>query len=380
MASPSGRSNLLAWLIASLPSGGFFVFACGMAAIPPPGALFYAGSRLSVHGARDKMLTDSYNRVHTYLRLSVTDRCNFRCRYCMPPQGVKLTDRDGILRPEEIVSIARTFAEMGVRKIRITGGEPLLRRGLDAILTGLAKIRPKLDLAITTNGFYLLSWLHRLTVAGVRHVNISLDTFTRDRFAKITGVDAWHGVRDGIKTALKHPQIEKVKLNVVLQRGVNDDEIADFAQLTVRYPLDVRFIEMMPVGETPWKESEWISGEEALERIPGLKEIPNDEAIAGPARLYRLPGALGRIGIISGLSCPACSGCNRLRLTARGVLLRCLFDPAGMDLRDALRSDWHPQGIARAIQVFLSGKGEIGRPQARDRLHGYSPCLLQVGG
>lgn len=293
------------------------------------------------------MLTDSHNRVHTYLRLSVTDRCNFRCRYCMPPQGVKLTDRDGILRPEEIVSIARTFAEMGVRKIRITGGEPLRRRGLDAILTGLAKIQPELNLAITTNGFYLAGWLDRLTAAGVRHINISLDSLKRDRFARITGVDAWHGVRDGISAALKHPQIEKVKLNVVLQRGINDDEIMDFARLTQRHPLDVRFIEMMPVGETPWRESEWISGEEALERIADLEPISNDDEIAGPARLYKIPAAAGRIGIISGLSCPACSGCNRLRLTARGVLLRCLFDPAGLDLRDALRSNLHPQGIAR---------------------------------
>jgi len=325
------------------------------------------------------MLQDSHNRIHNYLRLSVTDRCNFRCRYCMPPQGIVRAERDEILRPKEIGRLAQIFADLGVRKIRITGGEPLVRRGLDEILAQLASVRPRLDLAITTNGYFLVEWLDRLSSAGVRSINISLDTLLLERFYQITGSDGWGRVWDGIQAALEHPKIAKVKLNMVLQRGWNDDEIGSFAELTRRYPLDVRFIEMMPLGETPWRERDWISGEEAVERIPELEKVSDDEEVAGPARHYHLPGALGRVGVISGLSCPACAGCNRLRLTARGILLRCLFDPAGLDLRDALRSNLPTGEMASAVQAFLLDKSEIGRP-AVPGARGFSPCLLQVGG
>jgi cyclic pyranopterin phosphate synthase len=326
------------------------------------------------------VLKDAYKRDHTYLRLSVTDLCNFRCRYCLPPEGVARLDRAQILRPEEMVRLVEIFAGLGVRKVRITGGEPLLRRGLQVILEGLARIRPPLELALTTNGYFLSDWLDRLIAVGANKINISLDTLRPQRFRQITGFDGWQKVWDGIQLALAHPPIEKVKLNVVLQRGINDDEIRDFAKLTLRHPLDVRFIEMMPVGITPWHEGEWISAEEAIRRLPGIEDVGSDDGIAGPARLYRLAGAAGRIGSITGLSCPACSGCNRLRLTARGVLLRCLFDPAGLDLRDALRAGMPAARIACDLQAFLLGKQAIGLPKTTAREQGYSPCPLQVGG
>lgn len=249
--------------------------------------------------------------------------------------------------------MAQIFAGLGIRKVRITGGEPLVRRGLDVIIEGLAAVQPKLRLAMTTNGLLLSGWLDRLAAAGVGHINISLDTLKPGRFRFITGHDGWHTVWDGIQAAVRHPGIHSVKLNVVMQRGVNDDEIEDFAQLTYNHPLEVRFIELMPVGAAQWNPGEWISTEEVIQRLPGLEPIQEGEAISGPARLYKLPGAMGRIGLISGESCPACWGCNRLRLTAKGELLRCLFDPAGLDLRTALRSGRPEEKIKESIAAFL---------------------------
>ena len=327
------------------------------------------------------MLKDSFERIHTYLRISVTDRCNLRCRYCMPPEGVALIRQPELLRPEEIGQIAQMFAEMGIHKIRITGGEPLVRKGLDAILNHLAAVRSRPHLAITTNGLLLANWLDRLAAAGIRHLNISLDTLKPGRFIKITGCDGWQRVWDGIQEALRHPEIEQVKINVVLQRGINDDEIEDFAALTLRYPLDVRFIELLPVDAATWKSNEWISGDVVLSRLPDIEEVAENGGIVGPARMYRLPRAPGRIGLISGESCPACSGCNRLRLTARGMLLRCLFDPAGLDLREALRSGQPEETIRQQIQAFLMEKAEVGGAEIfarQPRL--FSLCLTQVGG
>ena len=328
------------------------------------------------------MLKDSYGRLHTYLRISVTDRCNLNCRYCMPPGGIALVDRRQILRPEEIGQIAQLFADLGIGKIRLTGGEPLIRRGLDVILDHLNTIRPRPELAITTNGLLLEGWVDHLAASGVRGINISLDTLRPDRFTAITGVDGWPQVWAGVNTALRNPGIERVKLNVVVQRGVNDDEIDAFARLTQNEALEVRFIELMPGRWVSWRSDELVTAAEMLERLPGLVELPGDIAMnAGPARLYHYPGAAGRVGLISGLSRPACSGCNRLRLTAQGELLRCLFDAEGLDLRSALRSSVPSAEIADGIKAFLLGKRYVGMGLVqRNAAVSYSPCLAVVGG
>lgn len=328
------------------------------------------------------MLKDSYGRLHTYLRISVTDRCNLNCRYCMPPGGIALVNRQQILRPEEIGQIAQLFADLGIGKIRLTGGEPLIRRGLDVILDQLNAIRPRPELAITTNGLLLEDWVDRLASRGVRRINISLDTLHPERFAAITGVDGWLQVRAGLKTALRNPGIERVKLNVVVQRGVNDDEIDAFARLTQDEALEVRFIELMPGRWVSWRNDELVTAAEILERLPGLVELPAEIGVSsGPARLYHYPGAAGRVGLISGLSQPACSGCNRLRLTAQGMLLRCLFDAEGLDLRSALRSSVPSVEIGDWIKAFLLGKRHIGMGLVQQNAAvSYSPCIAVVGG
>lgn len=334
------------------------------------------------------MLTDAYSRTHSYLRISVTDRCNLRCRYCMPATGIRVVNRDEILHPEEIGQIAQLFVDLGVSKIRLTGGEPLVRGGLATILEVLGSIRPRPLLAMTSNGLLLEKWLDRLADAGVQRLNISLDTLRENRFALITGSEGWRNVWDGILAALGHPGIEKVKLNVVVQRGVNDDEIEDFARLTRCYRLDVRFIEMMPVQEVPWRRDELTTGDEIIGKLPGVEPATRPSGrkaltrgIGGPARMYGYPGALGRIGIISSHSCPSCSNCNRLRLTAQGQLLRCLFDSEGLDLRSALRSKRSSEEIKNGIVGFLLGKREIGPMGERDAVAiSYSPCLAAVGG
>lgn len=328
------------------------------------------------------MLRDSFGRLHTYLRISVTDRCNLRCRYCMPPGGVELTDRRQILHHEEIRKLVQTFAGAGIRKIRITGGEPLIRRSLDEILKNISSVQPGLQLAITTNGLLLERKLDELVSAGITRINISLDTLNPKRFILITGNNGWQQVWNGIHAALAQPKIEKVKINVVLQRGVNDDEIVDFSGLTLQYPLDVRFIELMPVGLVPWSRHEWMAADEIRDQLPDLEEVAQTESSSsGPARMYRLPGAPGQIGLIAGMSCPACYTCNRLRLTAQGTLLRCLFDPTGLDLRHQLRSGCSEGDFLAMTEKFLAGKFERGLLRGhRIATNHRSPCLAAVGG
>ncbi len=332
----------------------------------------------------DKKVTlrDQRGRPQTYLRLSVTDRCNLRCRYCMPPEGIERLSRDRILRPEEIGVITRLFVRTGVRKIRLTGGEPLIRGGLDAILQELAVLPDPVTLALTTNGVLLERWLDRLVEAGVTRINVSLDSLKRDRYARITGINGWDSVWSGINAALNHPGIESVKLNVVVQRGINDDEVKDFARLTLEHPLDVRFIEVMPVAGVAWHRGTWVSGGEITAGIgERLETLPSGDADGGPSRHYRLPGALGRIGVISSLSRPACRNCNRLRLTARGNLLRCLHEAEGLDLRRALRENRPEAEILQEIVRFVQKKRPEGGTIALSAVSGNrSPCLATVGG
>jgi cyclic pyranopterin phosphate synthase len=300
----------------------------------------------------------------------------------MPPGGIERLPRDRILHPEEIGVLARYFVGFGIRKIRLTGGEPLIRGGFDAILKELTTLPDFVSLALTTNGILLNQWLDRLVDASVTRINISLDSLQRERYARITGVDGWNAVWTGLNAALNHPRIERVKLNVVVQRGINDDEINAFARLTLERPLDVRFIEMMPVSGVSWRSKNWMPATEILAKISETFEAvevrgPN----AGPASLYRLSGAQGAIGVISSLSRPACLNCNRLRLTAQGVLLRCLHDSQGLDLRRAVREKYAEEETRKMIAEFVMDKKSAGVPIGEPTVPGsHPPCLAAVGG
>ena len=302
-------------------------------------------------------LVDGLGRRHTYLRVAVTDRCNLRCTYCMPPEGVTRKPHDSILRFDEIVRVARVLAGMGVTKVRLTGGEPLVRRELPELVAALAAIPGIAAVSMTTNGVLLSRHVRALREAGLASVNISLDSLRPERFARITLRDHYRQVRAGIDAALG-AGFDVVKLNVVVMRGFNDDELADFAALTRDLPLDVRFIEYMPFRDNRWAKERLVPYAE-MRRIleahaPLFPVVPEDPA--QPSRDFVMPGHLGRIGIIASMTRPFCERCSRLRLTADGALKTCLFHYPERRLRDALRAGMSDEALARTIRDALRTK------------------------
>lgn len=287
-------------------------------------------------------LVDFHGRTIDYLRISITDLCNFRCIYCRPPQGVKLVPHEDILRYEEILKIVSAARNLGIRKVRVTGGEPLVRRGVLGFIARLTSELGFEDVALTTNGSRLLEMAEGLRRAGLKRVNVSLDTMRRDCFRAITGADELENVLGGIDKLLEigfHP----IKVNVVLLKGVNEIDVPDFVQFAIDRPIDVRFIERMPFGaEVPPPGSpDSFSASEALrsiERTFGKLEPLNRSELDGPARMYKVHGALGRIGVIDPVTGHFCGTCNRLRLTARGALRPCLLSPAEIDMKSLLRT------------------------------------------
>ena len=266
-------------------------------------------------------MIDSYGREISYLRLSVTKLCNLRCRYCMPEEGVCKKDHSSMLTQEETVMAVKAAASLGIKKVRVTGGEPLVKPNIVSICRGIAGIDGIEELCLTTNGIRLPELGHELKKAGVDRLNISLDTLDADKYRYITRNGDLADAVKGIETALSCG-FEKIKLNAVLIGGFNDDEIADLAGLTVRYPLDMRFIEMMPMMDSRiFSEDAFIPYTVVLDKLPELEPVTSD---GGVARLYRLPGALGNIGLISPISAHFCAECNRLRLTADGKIRPCL--------------------------------------------------------
>lgn len=284
-------------------------------------------------------LIDPYNRHLNYLRISVTDRCNLRCIYCMPPGGcVPKLAHDEILRYEEILRIVRVGAALGIAKVRVTGGEPLVRKEIAPFLTDLSAIEGISDIALTTNGVLLADRLPEVRSAGIRRLNISLDTLDPEKYARITGRDAFRRVWEGIEKALT-AGFFPIKINVVAIRGVNDDELADLARLTFDMPIHVRFIEYMPMGDGPMEVTSPLLGEEILERVGAvgrLISVAHGE-MDGPAIRYRFEGAKGEVGLIRPLSHHFCGSCNRLRLTASGHLRPCLLSDRQTDVKGPLR-------------------------------------------
>lgn len=279
---------------------------------------------------RVRNLRDTIGREITYLRISLTDLCNLRCVYCMPPEGVRKQEHRAILSFEEIEEIARAAVSMGVRKIRLTGGEPLVRRGMLSLCRGLREIPGVEELTLTTNGLLLPEMAEPLKAAGVDRINVSLDTLDPDKYRKITRIGSLDQVLAGIRAA-RDAGLTPLKLNCVLIGGFNDDEIPALAALTRDEPVEVRFIELMPIGHAvPFGPEAYLPCETVLERLPRLERAGQD---GGVAERYRLPGAAGTIGLIRPLSRCFCRQCNRIRLTADGCLKPCLHSREELPLR-----------------------------------------------
>lgn len=315
-------------------------------------------------------LSDSFQRPINYLRISVTDRCNQRCIYCMPAQGIRLMSRQALLAYEEIYNVARAAAELGIDKIRITGGEPLVRSGLAKLIQMLAGIDTIDDISLTTNGTRLGRYAAELKSAGLQRTNVSLDTLRQDRFEAITrSTNSLDDVLKGIDAA-RSVGLDPVKLNMVVMSGINDDELPDFAAKTITDGWHMRFIELMPSAGVSTPTSPFIPVSEMRRRLellgklePCLPSIGN-----GPARYFRFPHARGTIGFITPVSEHFCFHCNRLRLTSDGKLRPCLLTDYEVDLKPPLRRGISPAGLKQLIQEAVSNK-----PLRHHLAEGYTP-------
>lgn len=273
-------------------------------------------------------MKDRFGRDITYLRISVTDLCNLRCKYCMPESGVKSLCHSDILSIEEIVEIVKVASKNGIKKIRLTGGEPLVRRGFINLCKQISKIDEIEDIAITTNGVYLKDMADELFENKVRRINFSLDTLIKEKYNDITRRNDFDKTMESLFYAIKKGF--KVKINVVLIGGFNDDEIQDFVNLANEYELEVRFIELMQIGETAnWSKDKFVSNKIVLEKVPKLEF----DGVSGVAKIYKIKGQKGRIGLISPISCSFCEDCNRIRLTSDGKLKPCLHSKDEINLK-----------------------------------------------
>ncbi|MFB0507498.1 MAG: GTP 3',8-cyclase MoaA [Thermodesulfobacteriota bacterium] len=304
------------------------------------------------------MLTDNFARRINYLRISITDRCNLRCRYCMPDEGIALIGHDEVLTYEEILRVVRLFGQLGIEKIRLTGGEPLARKGALDLIRGISEIREIGDLSLTTNGVLLGEFAADLAKAGIKRINVSLDTLNPEKFAYITRRDRFPEVRMGIEKALD-VGLFPVKLNVVAIKGFNDDEILQFAQLTLDKPLTVRFIEFMPTaGVDLWNRDHVLTVDtirKEIGKLGPLIPVDGDER-DGPAARFCLKGAAGELGFISPISSCFCEHCNRLRLTPDGRLRACLFSDNEIDLRLHLRNHCTDEKLKDLLMTALQNK------------------------
>jgi len=306
-------------------------------------------------------LQDSFGRTINNVRISVTDRCNFRCRYCMPEQGMMWLAKKELLSYEEIARLTRVFASLGINKIRLTGGEPLMRKDLHTLVSRLASIAGIEDIALTTNGYFLSEQAEPLYRAGLRRINVSLDSLDAAVFNDVTRRDYYDQVWKGIEAA-DRAGLRPIKLNVVLMRGVNDREIGAFARLARSRKFIIRFIEFMPIGsDDGWSADKVVPTKEviaAIEREIGMRLVPVEMHGAQPADRYAAEDGLGEFGFISSVSEPFCGDCNRMRITSDGKLRTCLFALEETDLRMLLRGGADEAAISRAIQDAVWKKQE----------------------
>ncbi len=324
-------------------------------------------------------MQDQFGRTIEYLRLSVTDRCNLRCRYCMPEEGVTGLSHSDVLRYEEMLRVAAAACRLGIRKVRVTGGEPLVRRGIVNFIAQLAALPEKPEITLTTNGMLLAEQAEALKAAGLSRVNVSLDTMRPERFKEITLRSGLEQVLAGIEAAEKVGLLP-IKLNVIPFVDFNDDEIVDFARLTLEHPWDVRFIEFMPISsDLDYASRDGLSMDAVEARLRttlgALVALPYQRT-SGPAHMYRLPGAKGRIGLIPSVSGHFCGDCNRLRVMADGRVRGCLFDNHETDLKSILRDGGDDQALEDLLLAAACAKPEKHQINGKDfttpnrRMHG----------
>ena len=317
-------------------------------------------------------MVDQFGREITYLRISVTELCNLRCRYCMPECGIEKKRHEDMMTEDEIISAVRAAASLGIRKLRFTGGEPLVKRNIVSICRRAAAVDGIEEVCLTTNGTLLPALAVPLREAGVQRVNLSIDTLDAEKYTYITRRGQISDFFRGLDAALA-AGFEKIKLNTVLIGGFNDDEIADLAELTRRYPVDVRFIELMPMYDGgDFSPAAYIPRERVLEALPRLERVEDD---GGVAKLYRLPGAIGCVGLISPVSAHFCDHCNRLRLTADGKLKPCLHGPEEIPIKGCSESEMIEK-FRQAIEDKPRWHGEL---SARHRSHA-GRNMNEIGG
>jgi cyclic pyranopterin phosphate synthase len=287
-----------------------------------------------------KPLVDGHGRAIGDVRISVTDRCNFRCQYCMPAEGLPWLDRSALLTYEEIERLVGLLAAMGVHDVRLTGGEPLVRRELWRLVERLSAIEDVHDLSLTTNGYLLARQVDDLVAAGLRRVNVSLDSLAADRFFQLTRRDSLAQVLEGLEAAQRHPELRPIKVNVVALRDFTEDEVLRFAAFAREHPYEVRFIEFMPLdADRAWTRDKVLPNAEIVAMIDAVYPLaPVGRERHGTARRYRFADGTGEMGFISPVTQPFCGDCNRIRLTAEGELRTCLFSMTETDLREPLRS------------------------------------------
>lgn len=329
------------------------------------------------------ILQDSFGRNHAYLRISLIERCNLRCSYCMPEEGVQLSPKSHLMTYEEIYEIAKIFVNHGVSKIRLTGGEPLIRKDIDVILEKLASL--PVELSITTNAVIIDKFMDVLKTNNVQKINVSLDSLDREKFKHITRRDQFELVYKNMLLLIKNGF--KVKVNVVLMKGFNDNEIIDFIKLTKDLPIVVRFIEFMPFDGNKWDMSKMVSYKEVLNYVTNsfskadierLQDAPNDTS-----KNYKIKGYKGSFGIISSVTNPFCDACNRLRLTANGQLKNCLFSATESDLLTTLRSGKPIEPIIKkAVLAKLKIRGGMDTLEKfkEPKRHNNNRSMITIGG
>lgn len=332
---------------------------------------------------QNTILQDSFGRQHTYLRISLTELCNLRCTYCMPAEGIQLSPRSHIMNYDEVFTIAKTFVDHGVTKIRLTGGEPLVRRDVDVILRKLAML--PVELSITSNAVIIDRFIDVLKECKIKNINVSLDSLDTEKFKEITRRNDFEKVYKNIMLLIDEGF--NVKLNAVLINGFNDSEIIDFVKLTKELPISVRFIEFMPFDGNKWDKSKMVSYAQVMEhvntnydtdKIIRLKDAPNDTS-----KNYKIEGYKGSFAIISSVTNPFCDSCNRIRLTANGRLKNCLFSASESDLLTPLREGKSIEPIIKkALQAKFKVRGGMDTIEKLEKpdLHNNNRSMITIGG
>lgn len=327
----------------------------------------------------DIQLLDNYGRSISYLRVSLTDQCNLKCDYCYGNRSM-CTDSERHLTDEELIRIINIFSRLGIDKIRFTGGEPLIRKNVANLIDRVSSVSAINLIGLTTNGVLLEKLFDKLIIAGLNRLNVSLDTLQRDKFSRITGRDEFQRVLRGIYLALESDAFNRIKVNTVVMRSINDDELRAFAEWALNKNIDLRFIEFMPTADSGWNKSRFI-GEDEMREIINLPLVPEkpDDISQGPARSYRMDKYPGRISFISALSRNFCNNCNRLRLTSSGELIGCLFGTQKVNISQLLRDCTNDDDIASYLCRTIS-KPEFRRNSDNCSVSFIQPNMRMVGG